>query len=81
VVENDEDNENQHEGKKFSTERYCPVCKGTFDWRAYYLEQKQCRECYRKSLSRRIEVLPDVGKGRKKQTDNWSEFLNFLSNV
>jgi len=61
--------------KGFSTDRYCEHCKETKNWRKYHLEQNMCTECYRLSLSKRVDVVP-VRSPKKKTT--MQDLLNFI---
>ena len=34
----------------FSTDRFCPKCKETKDWKQFYLELNMCADCHRATL-------------------------------
>lgn len=61
--------------KGFSTERWCEVCKETKNWRKYHLEQNMCTECYRLSLSKRVDVVVDR---TTKPAATWQDLLKFI---
>lgn len=70
----------------YSEERTCGTCNETKNWKRFVMGTDAvvplCRDCHRKKLSERIDVVPinNVGKGRKKANTNMEELLDFLNN-
>lgn len=67
-MEEPQEDRQAYYGKGFSTDRWCPKCRTTKDWRSYYLEQNMCRDCYKDSLRRAVTdaVVPHHSASKKK---------------
>lgn len=65
----------------FSTERYCPRCDTTKDWKAYYADQGMCRACYRDYLARAVWEDPIKPHHSKVKHDHMGDLLTFLDKV
>lgn len=59
----------------FSTDRYCKVCHQTKHWTKYHLNVGMCTDCYRVSLSRRVDVIDS----KPKKGGSMQDLLDFLN--